>query len=191
MSLDPDIIKAVNDVVYYVVFHFSRAILAVNQRDSYLYWPFLISTLAIALLASRFAARAIAQPESTPGPGFFSARLWWHSSARADYRLYFSNALLFPLIVAPFLFSDAKFAALIDSTLGQQGPVIGPASTSTGIAERLIFTLIFFIAYDFGRFVAHSLLHDIPVLWEFHKVHHSAEVLTPLTAYRVHPVELA
>jgi sterol desaturase/sphingolipid hydroxylase (fatty acid hydroxylase superfamily) len=35
------------------------------------------------------------------------------------------------------------------------------------------------------------LLHDIPVLWEFHKVHHSAEVLTPLTAYRVHPVELA
>jgi sterol desaturase/sphingolipid hydroxylase (fatty acid hydroxylase superfamily) len=26
------------------------------------------------------------------------------------------------------------------------------------------------------------------VLWEFHKVHHSAEVLTPVTNFRVHPV---
>jgi sterol desaturase/sphingolipid hydroxylase (fatty acid hydroxylase superfamily) len=26
-------------------------------------------------------------------------------------------------------------------------------------------------------------------LWEFHKVHHSAKVLNPLTFYRVHPVE--
>jgi sterol desaturase/sphingolipid hydroxylase (fatty acid hydroxylase superfamily) len=29
----------------------------------------------------------------------------------------------------------------------------------------------------------------VPVLWEFHKVHHSAEVLTPITAYRMHPVD--
>jgi sterol desaturase/sphingolipid hydroxylase (fatty acid hydroxylase superfamily) len=28
----------------------------------------------------------------------------------------------------------------------------------------------------------------VPLLWEFHKVHHSAEVLTPLTNFRVHPV---
>ena len=46
------------------------------------------------------------------------------------------------------------------------------------------------MAYDFGRFVAHCLLHEMPILWEFHKVHHSAEVLTPMTAFRVHPVDL-
>ena len=57
-------------------------------------------------------------------------------------------------------------------------------------AMRLAFTVVFFIAYDFGRFVAHSLLHDMPLLWEFHKVHHSAEVLTPMTSYRAHPVDL-
>jgi sterol desaturase/sphingolipid hydroxylase (fatty acid hydroxylase superfamily) len=28
----------------------------------------------------------------------------------------------------------------------------------------------------------------VPLLWEFHKVHHNAEVLTPLTNFRVHPV---
>ena len=33
------------------------------------------------------------------------------------------------------------------------------------------------------------LQHRIPVLWCFHKVHHSAPVMTPLTAYRSHPVD--
>ena len=46
------------------------------------------------------------------------------------------------------------------------------------------------VRHDFGRFVAHSLLHDVPALWEFHKTHHSAEVLTPLTSFRVHPIDL-
>ena len=32
-------------------------------------------------------------------------------------------------------------------------------------------------------------MHTIPFLWEFHKIHHSAKVLTPVTFYRVHPVE--
>ena len=32
--------------------------------------------------------------------------------------------------------------------------------------------------------------HKIPALWEFHKVHHSAEVMTPLTELRQHPVEI-
>ena len=55
---------------------------------------------------------------------------------------------------------------------------------------RVFFTIAFFIAYDFGRFLSHSLLHDVPLLWEFHKVHHSAEVLTPMTTFRAHPVDL-
>src|SRR5690606_28269865 len=31
--------------------------------------------------------------------------------------------------------------------------------------------------------------HIVPWLWSFHQVHHSANVLTPLTLYRTHPVE--
>jgi sterol desaturase/sphingolipid hydroxylase (fatty acid hydroxylase superfamily) len=33
------------------------------------------------------------------------------------------------------------------------------------------------------------LQHTSPWLWELHKVHHSAEVLTPITVYRTHPLE--
>jgi len=32
-------------------------------------------------------------------------------------------------------------------------------------------------------------MHMLPLLWRFHRVHHSAEVLNPLTFYRVHPIE--
>ena len=37
--------------------------------------------------------------------------------------------------------------------------------------------------------IDHYLSHNIPLLWEFHKVHHTAEVLSPLTNFRVHPVD--
>jgi sterol desaturase/sphingolipid hydroxylase (fatty acid hydroxylase superfamily) len=50
-------------------------------------------------------------------------------------------------------------------------------------------TLLSALALDLGLFLAHWLQHEVPVLWEFHKVHHSAEVLTPITAYRMHPVD--
>jgi sterol desaturase/sphingolipid hydroxylase (fatty acid hydroxylase superfamily) len=47
---------------------------------------------------------------------------------------------------------------------------------------------LLFLAYELGYWLNHYLSHRIPFLWEFHKVHHSATVLTPLTNFRVHPV---
>jgi sterol desaturase/sphingolipid hydroxylase (fatty acid hydroxylase superfamily) len=68
--------------------------------------------------------------------------------------------------------------------------VLGPNrhAATPGIAAGVAFTVAVFMAMDFGNFFAHWLQHKIPWLWEFHKIHHSAEVLTPLTALRVHPV---
>jgi sterol desaturase/sphingolipid hydroxylase (fatty acid hydroxylase superfamily) len=53
----------------------------------------------------------------------------------------------------------------------------------------VMFTLGMGVAFDFARYLSHRLHHRIPVLWEFHKVHHSAEVLTVFSNYRNHPVE--
>jgi sterol desaturase/sphingolipid hydroxylase (fatty acid hydroxylase superfamily) len=57
--------------------------------------------------------------------------------------------------------------------------------------EMIIFmyTISIFLVSDFTRYWLHRFLHTIPFLWEFHKIHHSAKVLTPITFYRVHPVE--
>jgi sterol desaturase/sphingolipid hydroxylase (fatty acid hydroxylase superfamily) len=119
----------------------------------------------------------------------FSGERWWHRSARADYRLYFANALLLPLLFGVLLFTDSHVVGMLDRLLGR-APAAGQAVADASLTSRVLFTLIFFVAYDFGRFVAHSLLHDVPVLWEFHKVHHSAETLNPMTTFRAHPLEL-
>ena len=179
-------LKAVYDVLYYVAFNFAKAVMAFLQRDSYLYWPFIVSTLAIMVVVAYCAARSEGRTWRRQFGDYFSAGVWWHPSARADYRLYFANALLLPLIFGWLLFSDAHVAGFMDSILGRHA---APAA-SAGIAGKVVFTVVFFIAYDFGRFAAHCLLHDVPALWEFHKVHHSAEVLTPMTAYRAHPLDL-
>ena len=53
---------------------------------------------------------------------------------------------------------------------------------------RAVITVMLFLAYELGYWFNHWLSHKVPLLWEFHKVHHTAEVLTPLTNFRVHPV---
>jgi sterol desaturase/sphingolipid hydroxylase (fatty acid hydroxylase superfamily) len=42
---------------------------------------------------------------------------------------------------------------------------------------------------DFVRFGNHYGLHRIGILWDAHKVHHSARFLTPLTNHRAHIIE--
>ena len=51
------------------------------------------------------------------------------------------------------------------------------------------FTLFLFLLDDFARYWLHRWLHKVPILWSFHKVHHSATVLNPFTVFRTHPVE--
>jgi sterol desaturase/sphingolipid hydroxylase (fatty acid hydroxylase superfamily) len=77
-------------------------------------------------------------------------------------------------------------AAFLTSHLGTVAPTSMP-----DIAVRAIITLALFLAYELGYWFDHYLMHRVPMLWEFHKVHHSATVLTPLTIFRVHPVDSA
>lgn len=183
------------DIIFKAVFHATKAVIAFLHRDSVLYWPFLISTLLIALMAWRFGyARGNLAGKAGWREFFrryFGRALWWHPSARLDYRFYLINAVIFPLLVGPFLFGENAVAKLLNETMGPLLSSTGAGFLSASMAVTVCYTVLFFVAYDFGRFVAHCLLHDVAFLWEFHKVHHSAEVLTPLTSFRAHPVDLA
>jgi sterol desaturase/sphingolipid hydroxylase (fatty acid hydroxylase superfamily) len=59
-------------------------------------------------------------------------------------------------------------------------------SVSQRFGIDLIYTITTYFAYDFGYYVGHRLQHRNKYLWEFHKVHHSSEALTPLSNYRSH-----
>jgi len=177
--------------VYYLVFNLVKAVTTFLQRDSYLYWPFLVSTLAISLAVAVWSATGETGSRWGRFRGYFRAKVWWHPSARADYRLYFLNALLFPALAGLLVFSNGGIVSRLDGALSLAAAApYAPSSPWAEAALRAAYTVVFFIAYDFARFVGHSLMHDVPFLWPFHKVHHTAEVLTPMTAYRVHPVEL-
>lgn len=49
--------------------------------------------------------------------------------------------------------------------------------------------LIFFIILDFVQWFTHVLLHKYPVLWRFHKVHHSVKVMGFAAHLRYHWME--
>lgn len=46
-----------------------------------------------------------------------------------------------------------------------------------------------FFIIDFMGYWTHRLLHRAPLLWEFHKIHHSATELNILLTFRFHPLE--
>jgi sterol desaturase/sphingolipid hydroxylase (fatty acid hydroxylase superfamily) len=111
-----------------------------------------------------------------------------HKSARADFLFWLSRRIFMPLLVVPLGLSTitAGYASYSLLTL-LCGPAthVGPASTLTLCA----FTVSMVIAYDLSYYVYHYLCHTVPLLWELHKVHHSAQVMVGVTKDRVHPID--
>jgi sterol desaturase/sphingolipid hydroxylase (fatty acid hydroxylase superfamily) len=107
-----------------------------------------------------------------------------HRSARLDYGFFYLNTAIFGLILAPLV--AAPTVARFVATMLTDSP---PAPASAGPLWSIALTVSSLLAMDLALYIGHYLQHKVPVLWEFHKVHHSAEVLTPITAFRVHPVD--
>jgi sterol desaturase/sphingolipid hydroxylase (fatty acid hydroxylase superfamily) len=104
----------------------------------------------------------------------------------ADVGYFYFNLFLFGIIFGWALLSydtlSRSITELLTATFGPMRPAL-PVFVS-----RAIITVMLFLAYELGYWLNHYLSHRIPFLWEFHKVHHSATVLTPLTNFRVHPI---
>ena len=118
----------------------------------------------------------------------FPSSVWLHRSAIVDYMYFVTNRLLWVFVYGWFLFSSEIFAEGGRRTLAWLlGPGWGGVTPHWGWA--LVMTLGVVLAKDFMMWFAHTMFHAVPFLWEFHKVHHSAEVLNPFTSARMHPVD--
>ena len=117
-------------------------------------------------------------------------KLLRHESTRLDLKLFFVGlyylVLQILLVGGTTILSVSGTVAALIRIFGTPPESTGPSYIVTGITMLLVF-----LAVEFGYWFSHFMMHKIPVLWEFHKVHHSAEVLTPLTEWRQHPLELA
>ena len=120
---------------------------------------------------------------------FFDRKIWFSRSSRHDLASFLINRVIF-FWLRPALVTQFAIATLIFELLHQQTMIPLGLLEDTGYwTAALSFTLFFFLFDDFTRFAVHLALHRIPALWDFHKFHHSAETLTPLTVTRTHPVE--
>ena len=118
----------------------------------------------------------------------FDKKVYFSKSSFVDYSLYIFNSLIM-IIFSPILLSQLVIATFIFEFMYDQN-IIEPISINyLSIFLPLIFTISFFIVDDFSKFLVHMLMHKIKFLWCFHKIHHSAEVLTPMTVFRTHPIE--
>ena len=119
----------------------------------------------------------------------FSPRVWWSTSAKADYQLLLINKAIL-LAIVPLLITKIALATIIFQQLYE---LIGsrplPGSLLPDWAVPICFTLFLFVLDDFARYFLHMLMHRWPFLWAFHKVHHSARTMTPFTVLRTHPIE--
>ncbi len=118
----------------------------------------------------------------------FDRAVWFHPSALVDYGFFLLNrasygVLFGPLVIGAVAVASATEAGL-QSAFGDLGPNFAVDAVAVGV-----FTCANLLAMDGATFLAHFLQHRVPLLWEFHKVHHSATVLTPITLYRMHPVD--
>lgn len=116
-------------------------------------------------------------------------RLISHASTKLDIKLFFVGVyfllLQVVLVGGTSLLSVTGTVKALTAAFGATPQPVRPSYAITALCMVLVF-----LAVEFGYWFAHFMMHKVPALWEFHKVHHSAEVLTPLTEWRQHPLEL-
>ena len=151
-----------------------------------IFWGYLFSSLLIGLLWLRLVQKNNLQSSATQ---IFNRQVWVSRSALADYKMMLINSLLM-LLLSPRLLAKATVAYLTFNAM--HSLFDGRPHLSIDLPNWTIafsFTLFLFILDDLARYWLHRWLHKIPILWSFHKVHHSATVLNPFTVFRTHPVE--
>ncbi|MGE0224545.1 MAG: sterol desaturase family protein [Acetobacteraceae bacterium] len=112
-----------------------------------------------------------------------------HPSARADFLFWLSRRIFMPLLVLPLAISTVAAGHVMFSLLTAVFGAPAHQAAEAGPLTLVLFTVTMLLAYDLSYYLYHMMQHKIPLLWELHKVHHSAEVMVGVTKDRVHPVD--
>jgi sterol desaturase/sphingolipid hydroxylase (fatty acid hydroxylase superfamily) len=88
------------------------------------------------------------------------------------------------LLIFPMSMMLAGLAAL--------GAWVTPAAAQHAVQSQPLWLQIIEAALigDLGVYLGHRVQHEVPALWRFHAVHHSAESLDWIAGARFHPIDL-
>ena len=119
----------------------------------------------------------------------FSKKIWFSKSSKADFFVFLINRVI-SIVISPVLITQMVIASAIFYWLHEINWLSsGSFQNVPDFIVVFLFTLFIFLLDDFSKYWVHRWMHKWPILWALHKVHHSAEVLTPMTVYRTHPLE--
>jgi sterol desaturase/sphingolipid hydroxylase (fatty acid hydroxylase superfamily) len=169
--------------VQIVIGNFARVLVYPWNPVQRLYWLYLASSVLLAALAWG------AHRRRGGGEGFarfcFPREVWSHPSAWLDVRFFFVHQTLRVWIYGGLVVSISLATADFLGSALRSGGELSPAS----LTQRAVLTLVSIALVDLAGFATHVLQHRVPLLWEFHRVHHSLPVMHPLSNYREHPVD--
>lgn len=146
------------------------------------YSPIFLLTSAVVAAVYWLIVRS---PRSLVG-FLFPRELYTHRSSRVDLALTTFNAFFIGLGGLSFIVFAPAVATMVLVLLADPSAIERYSGMTLPFALALLTILV--LAEDFCRYLIHFLHHKLAWLWPFHAVHHSAEVLTPLTFYRAHPL---
>jgi sterol desaturase/sphingolipid hydroxylase (fatty acid hydroxylase superfamily) len=155
-----------------------------SDGNSRYFWLYCAAGIAISIYVNH---RASAQhPGAQP---LFAREVWLGRSPTNDYVVLVLGSVL-RLTVLSWAFINWRVIAEFVVALLRTAGVSGEVEDMTAIGLGMAMTITLFLVDDFVRWYVHYLMHRVPELWEFHKVHHSAEELNFATAERFHPLEV-
>lgn len=161
---------------------------ATTCRSRLLILSFVLSIIGIT---TTFIAQCRREGQRLGLRGFFAfvfpAALIKGHDLKADIQFSIARLVVGPLVFMQFAALSVAIATSLKS-IGGHYLHITP-SPHVGSCTLVVIYCAGFLAYDFCNYFGHWLEHRVPLLWELHKVHHSAEILNPLTARRFHPLQ--
>lgn len=147
----------------------------------YLFLSLLIALIWLVLVRRTRLSQALAK--------VFDRKVFLSGSAKADYKIFVINRA-FSLFISPLLITQLAIATALYFFLHRQSLIPAGVMADLGRVPIIaLFSLTMFLVDDLTKYLVHRWMHKWPMLWAIHKVHHSAETLTPVTVYRVHPLE--
>jgi sterol desaturase/sphingolipid hydroxylase (fatty acid hydroxylase superfamily) len=153
-----------------------------------LYSLAIAGVIAVCAVAARHLARRRRIHVRALLRVLFPRRLFRGASLRADLGFVFLNNFATAGLIGWGLLSGTAIAVW---THAQWTALLGPMHMGwlNPVAAGVVLTFGVFICAEFAYWFDHYLSHTVPCFWEAHRVHHTAETLTPLTVMRIHPLE--
>lgn len=108
-------------------------------------------------------------------------RIWLHRSHLIDVELFLLSRVMAAFGLVSLLTLTTAVAAWVASIVPE------PILKAEGLSPLLLAFLLW-LPTDFAIYWIHRIYHIWGLIWPLHAVHHSAEVLTPITTYRQHPL---